>query len=131
MSEEQTGMPWAWIKHHDYCALNGHWMEASDDDCTCGLAKELAATRPAPKADGLVDELERCKLALHATTTTEGAVTEYFISQNLRDRILAALKDRDVVLEEATRPLISIENRTPLEVFDIMCDRIRYLKERV
>lgn len=28
-------------------------------------------------------------------------------------------------LEVLTRPIVGIENRTPLEVFDIMCDRIR------
>jgi hypothetical protein len=27
--------------------------------------------------------------------------------------------------DKLTRPIIGIENRTPLEVFDIMCDRIR------
>jgi hypothetical protein len=27
--------------------------------------------------------------------------------------------------DELTRPIIGIHNRTPLEVFDMMCDRIR------
>lgn len=30
-----------------------------------------------------------------------------------------------VELARLTRPVIGLENRTPLEVFDIMCDRIR------
>lgn len=29
---------------------------------------------------------------------------------------------------DATRPIIGIENRTAQEVFDMMCDRIRYAK---
>jgi hypothetical protein len=32
------------------------------------------------------------------------------------------------VRPELTRPIIGIENRTAQEVFDMMCDRIRYAK---
>lgn len=30
------------LKHRPECAVLGHWMEASDTDCNCGLKKALA-----------------------------------------------------------------------------------------
>jgi iron-sulfur cluster repair protein YtfE (RIC family) len=33
------------------------------------------------------------------------------------------------VSNDITRPIIGIENRTAQEVFDIMCDRVRYLAQ--
>lgn len=36
---------------------------------------------------------------------------------------------RKELVERLTRPIIGIDNRTPLEVFDIMCDRIRAILE--
>lgn len=29
------------VKHDKRCVLNGHWMEASDNDCDCGLADAI------------------------------------------------------------------------------------------
>jgi hypothetical protein len=39
---------WPFVQHHKDCVLRGHWMEAADNDCDCGLAKALAAL---PKAE--------------------------------------------------------------------------------
>lgn len=35
------------------------------------------------------------------------------------------MPDTTLTSAELTRPIIGIENRTPQEVFDIMCDRVR------
>lgn len=36
------------------------------------------------------------------------------------------MPDIELTSAELTRPIIGIENRTPQEVFDIMCDRVRH-----
>lgn len=43
---DNTHELWQFINHKPECALNGHWMEASDDDCTCGLAEALRSQTP-------------------------------------------------------------------------------------
>ena len=39
--------------------------------------------------------------------------------------------DKPMTVSDPTRPIIGIENRTPLEVFDIMVDRIRHLSSPI
>lgn len=36
------------------------------------------------------------------------------------------MPDIELTSAELTRPIIGIENRTPQEVFDIMCNRVRH-----
>ena len=80
-----------------------HGLPETQIGCNdCGLttryypnrAEAIAAwnTRPAPKADGLVEELQ--------DAFPDGATIGVRLSADMFSRILAALKDRDVVLEE-------------------------------
>lgn len=66
---------------------------------------DCALSTPAPKADGLVEELEACPNIKNAQLRPFDAPEQFLVDEPLRDRILAALKDRDVVLEEAAKKL--------------------------
>jgi hypothetical protein len=87
---------WPFVQHHKDCVLRGHWMEAADNDCDCGLAKALAAL---PKAedkttlpdDGLRSELEAVREAVENCDALAALA--------LLDRRLAALSS-DTALHE-------------------------------
>lgn len=51
-----------------------------------------------------------------------------YIEDRMRDALTAALPHlQPVDVAAVTKPVTNIETRTPKEVFDIMCDRIRAL----
>lgn len=65
-------------------------------------------------------------IAEQVTGKTHLVVSADPVVQTETDLILALQAEgRRELVERLTRPLISLENRTPLEVFDIMSDRIR------
>lgn len=66
------------------------------------IIKAFQATRPAPKADGLVEEL-RDPWLNNPNDTERGPIPEW--CHSLLHRAAATLKDRDVVLEEAAEAL--------------------------
>ena len=143
--------------HRIYCSS----LPPEPAECDCGLN----ATRPAPKADGLAEELERLAEGKHWHHTADHFQSEvepgrWYVSDGHTGRfateigatserdaelvalllrnlpaILAALKDRDVVLEEAARAVATYcrnqnSAKKPSSFVDAV-RAIRALKERV
>ena len=67
--------------------------------------RALVGTRPAPKADGLVEQI-----AKGIEWQIERGAATILVGRNKAQVILAALKDRDVVLEEAAKGIRMIHN---------------------
>ncbi|ASP29680.1 hypothetical protein CHH26_05110 [Qipengyuania flava] len=83
------------------CAAEDAGMEPGES-----AARRLWNTRPAPKADGLVEELEALLRAAHSDDCVDQAAACDDLATFLWNKgysVLAALKDRDVVLEEAAK----------------------------
>ena len=126
MSEEGCKADWEFLRdtvtpspfYHNEHAWSVMWSL---------IEKRIAATRPAPKADGLVEAAAGHFARLDGHMNAD--------ETELADAILAALKDRDVVLEEAAKVAESVHYkpnpRLGGALTKLIANRIRNLKERV
>jgi len=119
--------------HHLYCTAKDARLEEA------ARLIEGAAT-PAPVQDddavewldkATIEQIEQANDAV-AANLNEWGVPKYDSAFGYACALAAVIQSDarrlstgTALVEALTRPLVSIENRTPGEVFDIMCDRIK------